>query len=61
MKGARKFCSATVSLTFLEIVEGVVMLDAFLAIGLVMTAISIPLVFYWKAECIAALLKKYGI
>jgi hypothetical protein len=36
------------------------MLDAFLAIGLVMTAISIPLVFYWKAESIAALLRKYG-
>lgn len=37
------------------------MLNEFLAIGLVMTAISIPLFFYWKAESIATLLRKYGI
>jgi len=37
------------------------MLNAVLVIGVVMAAISIPLVFYWKAESIAALLRKYGI
>jgi hypothetical protein len=34
------------------------MLNALLACGLVMVAVSIPLAFYWKAEEIESLLRK---
>jgi hypothetical protein len=37
------------------------MLNALIVCGLVMTAISIPLVFYWKANEVASFLRKLGI
>jgi hypothetical protein len=37
------------------------MLNMFLSIGLVVAALSIPLVFYWKADEIARFLRRYGV
>tara|TARA_R110001599_G_scaffold91403_1_gene240061 strand:+ start:6170 stop:6289 length:120 start_codon:yes stop_codon:yes gene_type:complete len=37
------------------------MLNALLACGLVMVAVAIPLAFYWKAEKIESLLRKFNV
>ncbi len=37
------------------------MIGMFMATGLVLAVISIPLVFYWKADEIAKFIRKYDI